>query len=130
MEARIALQQPLIDHYQLDFTVQHPLIRHHETSQFQWHSSCRARPLGYSYRSSGFGIKRGGDVRFDWDARTAHGSEVSFPVPLDVTDALGLAMMARCDLHRGRHNLMHLHGALIALCCKHHFLRGQRDRLG
>ncbi len=103
MEARIALQQSLGDHFQLDFTVQHPLIRHQESSQFQWHASCHARPLGYQYQSSGFGIKRGGDVQFDWSAGQAHGSKMSYPVPLGAVDALGLAMMARCDLHRGRH---------------------------
>ena len=102
MDAQIRLEQSSDQQFMLDFTVKHPLIRHQESSHFQWRPGCHAYPLAYSYQSSGFGIRRGGEVSFNWPEYQAEGSKESYPLVSSAVDALGMAMMARCDLYRGR----------------------------
>ncbi|EKF73044.1 hypothetical protein A11A3_15597 [Alcanivorax hongdengensis A-11-3] len=88
------------DHYQLRFLIDNKLFRHEEISQFQWRN-CYALPMHYQHASSGFGIERQGDIRFDWQQHLAIGSEGNYSLPEAVTDALGIAMMARCKMARG-----------------------------
>lgn len=92
------------DRFQLSFLVEHPVIHHVETSGFLWRD-CHASPQGYQYASRGFGIRRGGEVGFDWTANQAISSHGSFSIPADAVDALGLAMMARCQLKAGASEL-------------------------
>lgn len=101
MDARIDLAHISRDRFNLTFSVNNKLIRHEEESRFAWHG-CHARPLGYTYQSSGFGIRRGGRVDFDWPGLVARGSEGEYQIDPSVVDALGLAMMARCLIRSGQ----------------------------
>lgn len=105
MDARIDLKEPSPSRFHIVFSVDHPLIKHQEESIFQWQPSCHARPFGYSFNSKGFGIKRGGNVDFDWQALQASGSDSEYAITDEMVDALGLAMVARCDLSVGNETL-------------------------
>src|SRR5690606_39133107 len=100
MSANIDLQHLAHDHFSLTFSVDNKLIRHQEKSRFNWRF-CHAQPLGYAYQSSGFGIRRGGQVDFDWPGMKARGTRGAYAIDGKVVDALGLAMMARCQLKAG-----------------------------
>lgn len=99
MEAVIRLAVEQDGRYLLSFNVDHALLKHEETSLFRWYD-CNARPDEYHYQSSGFGIRRGGDVSFDWPALTAAGNE-PYPLTADTVDAMTLAMVSRCYLASG-----------------------------
>lgn len=100
MSANIDLQHLAHDHFSLTFSVDNKLIRHQEKSRFNWRF-CHAQPMGYAYQSSGFGIRRGGQVDFDWPGMKARGTRGAYAIDGKVVDALGLAMMARCQLKSG-----------------------------
>lgn len=100
MSANIDLQHLARDRFHLTFSVDNKLIRHQEQSRFYWRN-CHAQPLGYAYQSSGFGIRRGGQVDFDWPGLLARGTTGEYRIDNEVVDALGLAMMARCQLKVG-----------------------------
>lgn len=104
MSATIDLQRLAHDRFSLTFSVDNKLIRHQEQSSFNWRY-CHAQPLGYAYQSSGFGIRRGGQVDFDWPGMKAHGTRGVYAIDGKVVDALGLAMMARCQLKAGMSTL-------------------------
>ncbi|MDX1804131.1 MAG: DUF3108 domain-containing protein [Alcanivorax sp.] len=88
------------DHYQLRFLIDNRLFFHEEVSQFQW-QNCHARPLHYHHASRGFGINRSGDIRFDWPQHLAIASQTRYSVADNITDAMGVAMMARCNMAHG-----------------------------
>ena len=102
MEARIAVQRhPVADSaFDILFAAEHALLHHEETSSFLW-NRCQAKPYEYRYLSSGFGIRRGGQVLFDWPRLLAAGTDDVYAIPEDTVDAISLAMMARCRLARG-----------------------------
>lgn len=100
MSASVDLEHLARNRFRLTFSVDNKLIRHQEQSRFHWHD-CHAQPLGYAYQSSGFGIRRGGQVDFDWPGLLARGTAGEFSIDNEVVDALGLAMMARCQLKVG-----------------------------
>lgn len=100
MSASVDLEHLARNRFRLTFSVDNKLIRHQEQSRFHWHD-CHAQPLGYAYQSSGFGIRRGGQVDFDWPGLLARGTTGEFSIDNEVVDALGLAMMARCQLKIG-----------------------------
>ena len=85
------------EHYQLHFKVENRLFRHEETAVFDW-DNCIAKPHHYQHESAGFGINRGGEIEFDWEAGTAIGSKTVYPLVDDALDALSVAMVARCNM--------------------------------
>ncbi|MDF1820849.1 MAG: DUF3108 domain-containing protein [Alcanivoracaceae bacterium] len=99
MEALISLGLETDGRYLLAFNIDHALLKHEEVSRFRWHN-CSARPEQYHYRSSGFGIRRGGTVTFDWPALSADG-DTPYPLTPDSVDAMTLAMISRCYLAAG-----------------------------
>ena len=106
MEALIQLQRRTSPAAAFDirFAVEHALLNHQESSSFTW-SGCLARPYEYRYESSGFGIRRGGQVLFDWPNLVAAGTDEVYAIEEDTVDAISMAMMARCLLARGDQTL-------------------------
>lgn len=100
MSAIVELEHLARERFLLTFSVDNKLIRHQEQSRFNWRH-CHAQPLGYAYQSSGFGIRRGGQVDFDWPGMKARGTSGIFAIDGMVADALGVTMMARCQLKAG-----------------------------
>ena len=85
--------------YQLHFKVENRLFRHEERARFHWHD-CTATPQHYRHASAGFGIRREGEIHFDWDNRQANGSKADYPLLDGTLDALSVAMVARCNMAR------------------------------
>lgn len=105
MEARVELaSRPQSEIFDIAFSIDHPVLKHHETSAFTW-QECSARPYHYSYQSKGFGISRGGQVLFDWPSLRATGNDEPYVIPPGTVDAISLAMMARCQLAIGEQAL-------------------------
>ncbi|MEE2869829.1 hypothetical protein A15D_03354 [Alcanivorax sp. MD8A] len=98
MDATITLT-PHPKGYQLQFQAENRFFRHQEVAIFDW-NNCTARPHHYRHASAGFGIKREGEIEFDWDAGQANGSKAVYPLADDALDALSVAMMARCNMAR------------------------------
>ncbi|WP_369680068.1 DUF3108 domain-containing protein [Alcanivorax jadensis] len=86
--------------YQLHFRIENRLFQHEEVATFRWHD-CTAQPHHYRHASAGFGLRREGEILFDWQDREAQGSKAIYPLVDDALDALSVAMMARCNMARG-----------------------------
>ena len=99
LNATIRLTQEDQD-YQLHFRIENRLFQHEEVATFRWHD-CTARPHHYRHASAGFGLRREGEILFDWQDREAQGSNAIYPLVDDALDALSVAMMARCNMARG-----------------------------
>ena len=99
LNATIRLTQEDQD-YQLHFRIENRLFQHEEVATFRWHD-CTARPHRYRHASAGFGLRREGEILFDWEDRQAQGSKAVYPLVDDALDALSVAMMARCNMARG-----------------------------
>lgn len=85
------------DHYQLHFKVRNRLFQHEEIAQFEWRN-CQARSHHYRHATSGFGINREGEIKFDWQQSQAIGSKAVYALSAQAMDALSVAMMARCNM--------------------------------
>ena len=99
LNATIRLTQEDQD-YQLHFRIENRLFQHEEVATFRWHD-CTARPHRYRHASAGFGLRREGEILFDWQDREAQGSKAIYPLVDNALDALSVAMMARCNMARG-----------------------------
>lgn len=99
LDATIRLTQSDQD-YQLHFQIENRLFQHEEIATFRWHD-CSARPYHYRHASAGFGMRREGEIRFDWKEGEAQGSKAVYPLVENALDALSVAMMARCNMARG-----------------------------
>ncbi len=99
LNATIRLTQEDQD-YQLHFRIENRLFQHEEVATFRWHD-CTAQPHHYRHASAGFGLRREGEILFDWQDREAQGSKAIYPLVDDALDALSVAMMARCNMARG-----------------------------
>lgn len=102
--ATIAVQ-PLADgRHEASFNVQNRFLRHHEVSRFDW-KSCRITPREYLHEFTGLGIERQSALTFDpvhaLAIETRGGKRLEIPLASDVTDALNMAMLARCRLRDG-----------------------------
>ncbi|MED5389031.1 MAG: DUF3108 domain-containing protein [Pseudomonadota bacterium] len=86
-------------HYQLHFLIENRLFRHEERATFSWRD-CNAKPLHYQHASAGFGIRREGEIRFDWETGQARGSQSVYPLVEQALDAMSVAMVARCNMAR------------------------------
>ncbi len=86
--------------YRLHFTARNRLFSHEESAHFDWHN-CEATPYHYQHASTGFGMQRGGEIRFDWDAEQALGSKATYALAANTLDALSVAMVARCHMANG-----------------------------
>lgn len=86
--------------YRLHFTAQNRLFSHEESAHFNWHN-CEATPYHYQHASAGFGMKRGGEIRFNWDTGQALGSKATYALVANTLDALSVAMVARCHMAKG-----------------------------
>ncbi|MEQ3637575.1 DUF3108 domain-containing protein [Alcanivorax sp.] len=86
--------------YRLQFTARNRLFKHEESAHFDW-QNCTATPYHYQHASAGFGMKRGGEIRFDWGTEQALGSKATYNLAADTLDALSVAMVARCHMANG-----------------------------
>lgn len=86
--------------YRLYFNVQNRLFSHQESAHFNW-QNCTATPYYYQHASAGFGIERGGEIRFDWSTGQALGSKATYRLAEASLDALSVAMVARCHMANG-----------------------------
>ncbi len=86
--------------YRLQFTARNRLFSHEESAHFDWHN-CEATPYHYEHASAGFGMQRGGEIRFDWETGQALGSKATYALATDTLDALSVAMVARCHMANG-----------------------------
>lgn len=99
LNATIRLTQEEQD-YRLHFRIENRLFQHEEIATFRWHD-CTARPHHYRHASAGFGLRREGEIVFDWQDREAQGSKAIYPLVDEALDALSVAMVARCNMARG-----------------------------
>lgn len=99
LNATIRLTQEAED-YRLHFRIENRLFQHEEEATFRWHD-CTARPHHYRHASAGFGLRREGEILFDWEDGEAKGSKAVYPLVDEALDALSVAMMARCNMARG-----------------------------
>lgn len=100
LNATIRLTQEDHQDYRLHFRIENRLFRHEEVATFRWHD-CTARPNHYRHASAGFGLRREGEIQFDWKGLEAKGSKAVYPLVDETLDALSVAMMARCNMARG-----------------------------
>ncbi len=89
--------------YQLHFLIENRLFRHEEVATFSWHD-CAARPYHYRHASAGFGMRREGEIHFDWEKRQAQGSKAVYPLVKEALDAMSVAMVARCNMAQADQN--------------------------
>lgn len=96
------------DAYQASFNVQNRFFRHQEVSRFDWHA-CRVVPREYVHEFTGLGIERHSALVFDRErniaVETRRGKRQEIPLTTNVTDALNMAMLARCRLREGARTL-------------------------
>lgn len=100
IEAVVRLTQEEEKRYRLHFTAKNRLFNHEEIAEFEW-QNCQSTPLSYRYTTQGFGIKRGGDVQFNWQTKEVIGSVARYALLPGTLDSLSVSMMARCNLARG-----------------------------
>lgn len=99
LDATIRLTQEGPD-YRLHFRIENRLFKHEEVATFRWHD-CTARPYHYRHATAGFGMRREGEILFDWEGGQAQGSKAVYPLVNEALDALSVAMVARCNMARG-----------------------------
>lgn len=102
--ATITVQPLGGERHEASFEVQNRFFRHHEVSRFDWHA-CHVTPREYAHEFSGLGIERHSAITFDPARGVAIESrgekQQEIPLAADVTDALNMAMLARCRLRDG-----------------------------
>lgn len=94
--------QPLGENrHEASFNVRNRFFNHQEVSRFDW-SDCRVTAREYRHDFSGLGIERHSALIFDQAnalvVETRGEKRAEIPLAADVTDALNMAMLARCRL--------------------------------